>query len=213
MSPKLKAALALAGAVAFVALSVMAYASPALPGDVALTHLAQGWRPSALDGVLRSVSLIGYGPVALAITLLVAGGLYVVGRRWDAVFAAATLLADAAGVIVKMVIARPRPETALVQDYDKLLPFSFPSGHATHAFAFYGFLFFVVAALPGSIAWRRGAQVALVLLIALTGLSRVYLDAHWPSDVAGGFLLGALTLGGLLEARRRILSYPKPVED
>lgn len=204
MNSKLQSALALAGVVAFVALSVAAHLSPAFPGDAALAHLAQGWRPPLLDGLLRGVSFIGYGLVALAITLVVAAGLYAVGRRWDAVFAAATLLGDAAGVVLKTVIARPRPEVGLAQDYDKLLSFSFPSGHATHAFVFYGYLIVVVAALPLSATWRRVAQAVLSLLIALTGLSRVYLGAHWPSDVVGGWLLGALTLWALLAARRRI---------
>ena len=209
MSFKLKATVALAGVVAFAALAVAVHLSPTLPGDVTLAHLAQGWRPPFLDGLLRGVSLIGYGPVALAISLLAAVGLYTLGRRRDAVFAVATLLGDAAAVVLKVVVARPRPEAAFAQE----LTFSFPSGHATHTFIFYGYLIVVVAALPLSATWRRVMQVALVLLIALTGLSRVYLGAHWPSDVAGGWLLGALLLWALLAARRRILSYPKPVED
>jgi len=204
VSFKLKAALALAGVVAFAALAVAAHLSPTFTGDAALARLAQGWRPPFLDGLLRGVSFIGYGLPALVVTLAAAAGLYAVGRRWDAVFAVATLLGDAADVVLKVVVARPRPGVEFARDYETLLTFSFPSGHATHTFIFYGYLIVVVAALPVGATWRRAAQAALALLIVLTGLSRVYLGAHWPSDVVGGWLLGALMLWALLAARRRI---------
>jgi undecaprenyl-diphosphatase len=79
--------------------------------------------------------------------------------------------------------------------------FSFPSGHAASAAA----LFIILAFLTGLRAsaparWTIGGLAAL--LIGLTGLSRIYVGAHWASDVLAGLALGgALALMGILLAR------------
>lgn len=68
--------------------------------------------------------------------------------------------------------------------------FSFPSGHSTMAVVTLGLLAWLVAGGQGG-RWRRLALVPILLLIVLILFSRVYLAAHWPSDVVGGMLLGA----------------------
>jgi len=74
---------------------------------------------------------------------------------------------------------------------------SFPSGHATGSFAF-------AAAITSEVAHHRPAHAKLVGALAfggafLDGVSRVYRDTHWPSDVAAGALVG--TMSGLLVTR------------
>lgn len=90
----------------------------------------------------------------------------------------------------KIAFHRPRPDIA----YYIELGFSFPSGHATLAVAFYGFLtyFFVRETKK----WRRKVVIlflGLVVIFAI-GLSRLYLGVHYVSDVWGGFLSGSLIL-------------------
>jgi undecaprenyl-diphosphatase len=107
-------------------------------------------------------------------------------------------LVTAAGYAVKAVckygIARPRPTPELVSVLTHPGDYSFPSGHTVHYVVFLGFLSFLTLVLvrPRLLRWPLlGVNGALVLLV---GPSRVYLGAHWASDVLGGYLLGGALL-------------------
>lgn len=98
--------------------------------------------------------------------------------------ATSSALATLASQVLKRLARRPRPAAALrgfvprSQDPDE---FSFPSGHTAAAFA-------VAVALSGGSPLLAGLTLALAAGIAL---SRIYLGAHYPLDVAAGVLLGA----------------------
>jgi len=94
--------------------------------------------------------------------------------------------------LIKLLLRRARPMT----EYAKKLLFasySFPSGHATAAsvgFGLLAYLAFGIYAAP----WNLVIAIALCAFALLVGLSRIYLGAHYPSDVIGGFLLGTIGL-------------------
>jgi undecaprenyl-diphosphatase len=105
---------------------------------------------------------------------------------------------------IKMFIARPRPAAPEVEVFRAHSGQSFPSGHVTFYVCYFGFLFFVAyALLPERTPARRAAFTLCVLMIALVGLSRVYLGAHWPSDTIGAYFLGGLWLAFSLYLYRR----------
>lgn len=89
--------------------------------------------------------------------------------------------------VMKEVFRRVRPPDPLI---DGLSNFSFPSGHATSAFIFYGLICYLV----WKSGWRAPIKwiliIALLLLATLIGFSRIYLRVHYPSDVAAGFCIG-----------------------
>lgn len=98
--------------------------------------------------------------------------------------------------LIKLAVGRPRPPLAsAVRHFSE---YSFPSGHATQAIVAWGLLAAIAAgATP---RWgRKVAAWAAALLIAVTvGATRLYLGAHWFTDVAGGLVLGALWLSAIL---------------
>ena len=93
-------------------------------------------------------------------------------------------------VVIKLMVNRPRPP---VPDVGVALG-AFPSGHAIHAVVLFGLLVPVVYVLFRSevLAWAV-AGIGVVGILAV-GMSRVYLGAHWPSDILASYLIGATLL-------------------
>jgi len=110
-------------------------------------------------------------------------------RRLALLMGVSAALGEGASEMVKQLVHRPRPATAAALQTFGL---SFPSGHAMMAAVAYLTLG-AVAARAERTAARRRLLIALTLaLVGLIGATRVYLGAHWPSDVLAGWTLGAL---------------------
>lgn len=152
-------------------------------------------RDGSISDVMRVVTAIG-SPVVVVLTVgavcmfLVATGRWRPGHGW--VLIPITLAGAGVSVsIAKSVLDRARPPVALQALGSDADGFGFPSGHATLTIAGYGLL----AVLLCRRALRRRSRVIVwsVAAVAITtvGVSRVYLGAHWPTDIAAGWLLGA----------------------
>jgi undecaprenyl-diphosphatase len=99
---------------------------------------------------------------------------------------------------LKVTIERPRPSAEHVRFESQPDSFSFPSGHAESAFLLYGLIFYFASIHIHDWRWRLPVQIACVVIIILSGIERVYVGHHWPSDVIGGYYIGALILAGLI---------------
>jgi undecaprenyl-diphosphatase len=183
--------------VAFAVLAFYARANAYFAWDRAVAHWVQNLRAPVLDWSMYFVSYIGYGVIPYAIAAATFFAFLAARRRSEAY---ALLLSTAgSGLLnrtIKMLIARPRPAAPDVNVFRLHGGQSFPSGHVTFYVCYFGFLFFVAyALLPKRSLARRLALTLTSLMIALVGLSRVYLGAHWPSDTIGAYFLGGLWLG------------------
>jgi len=108
--------------------------------------------------------------------------------------------------LLKFVFSRPRP---LIPLLEPARGFSFPSGHAMMSFSFYGVLIFMVYENVRNQYLKWGLIIALLFLIFLIGLSRVYLRVHYASDVIAGFAAGFIWVVLSLSIVGRIEKYSK----
>lgn len=175
-----------------------------LPGDRALATQIDG-----LLSVHSGVWLGAFTSSAMVTPLLVlAAVLWARKGRWER---AAT--AVVAYIASKMILqagwttwSRDRPADVAGGELIPAGLASFPSGHSVQAWTVYGLLVLWWAASTDR-AWERA--LAWALLIAgsvILGVGRVRIGAHYPSDIAGGLLLGALWLAGAAWAERAVRS-------
>jgi undecaprenyl-diphosphatase len=165
--------------------------------DYSVTKKIQKW-PSGVRGVMLIATLIGQPIFTVGIGAMVAGiGL---GQVDTSLFEAGLIIivTFGIGVLMKLLLRRDRPITEYVA-HMRMATFSMPSGHAAGAVVAYGFLAYVGWTLFGQ-PWPWIAVGLGTALIILIGLSRIYLGAHYPSDVIIGWLLGALGLGFIIFA-------------
>ncbi|MFP5506046.1 MAG: VTT domain-containing protein [Gammaproteobacteria bacterium] len=176
--------------------------------DPFLHAALQELRNPVADRVL--VFFSGLGDGVLLSSLLLIGFLWLFARKrrhaalhWLAAVLAALVLTR----LLKWVVAAPRPQAL----YDGLSAHSFPSAHASLSVAVYGFLAVLVAReLSATRRWIP--YVGVALLVIPIGFSRLYLGAHWLSDVLAGTGLGlaCVALFGIAYRRHpaRPLGWP-----
>src|ERR1051326_6493605 len=172
--------------------------------DLSVARWMQGWHTFWLDVLMHSVSELGFSPLAPIFVVFPMAFVYILGLKWETVM---LLLASAGvGVLnagVKLIVQRQRPTADLVNVFSVLNDYSFPSGHVLLFTAFLGFLLFLIYTLTPR-SWVRTFGLSMLgVLIALVGVSRVYLGQHWPSDVIGAYLLGSLWLALMIYLYRK----------
>jgi membrane-associated phospholipid phosphatase len=156
--------------------------------DRPVTRALVGIRDPVLTDIMHAITALGGTAFVTAVVAVAAVGSYYVTRRrrWPTFLLATILGAVALDNFVKYVINRPRPMLRPLVD-----PFgsSFPSGHTAAAAALCGALAFLLSRDRG-----RGTQAAIWatagVIVVLVAVSRIYLGAHWLTDVVGGAVLG-----------------------
>ncbi len=141
---------------------------------------------------MNAVTLVGDPVVVTLIATYGSLTAYRLGFKEASWALLATIIASGLNGILKQFTRRTRPNTLYVKRM-RFKTYSFPSGHAFGAMLTYSLLtYFAIQklALPFSLI----LSCLFGLLIVLVGVSRVYLGAHYPSDVLVGWLIGAISL-------------------
>jgi undecaprenyl-diphosphatase len=148
--------------------------------------------PQWLNPIMLAATFIGEPVVVLSVATGVGVTAWFRGAHRIAYAEVAAMIGFAGNTVLKYIFHRARPHTMYVQ-HMKIKSYSFPSGHAYGGMVIYGLLAYLAYKyLPHP--WNLLSAILLIILIGVIGVSRVYLGAHFPSDVAVGWLLGAITL-------------------
>jgi undecaprenyl-diphosphatase len=133
-------------------------------------------------------------------------------RRWVRAGAMlGSLLALPTFYLIKETVRRARPVSEFVRAHG-LHDYSFPSGHSTGSAAVYGVMtILIMSRVPQR--WKVPVAAGGALLIFCIGLSRVYLGAHFPTDVLGGWLLGLVFASVIRTITLMFAKKQSPLED
>jgi len=183
----------------FALFTALVYFLPTTFIDIEFSEEVQEQSSPALNFIMKSISWFGSSTAALGITLGTALLFFICKFRKEALFSASTLIVSLLTFGIKVLINRPRPTADLVNIIEKAQHQSFPSGHTSYYVAFYGFITFLMLRLTNIKRIIRIPVIILSLFLIFTvPFSRIYLGAHWFTDVAGGFILGLVVLYGII---------------
>ena len=193
----------------FAALTMFVASGATGAVDSAIEQTVYSWRSPGLNTLLEAITYCGNTASIITLTLVLLA-LPQTRIRYGLPVFIADVLTTALKVVVKNLIARPRPDAIYF-----LVPesgYSFPSGHSITSIAVYGMLAWLIwyyhktdaavgthglgaeaAAAAKMPAKKRALMILCAFLSVAIGLSRIYVGVHHPTDVLGGFLAGIAT--------------------
>ncbi|WP_188584109.1 phosphatase PAP2 family protein [Azorhizobium oxalatiphilum] len=156
-----------------------------VPGDLA-TPIGPRW----LVESMRDLTALGGTTVLTLMTLAVICFLLMVRKHHTAILVTVSVAGGALiSSLLKWGISRPRPD--LVPHGMEVYSQSFPSGHSMMSAVVYLTLGAVLARTQASLRVKTFLFGIAIALTVVVGISRLYLGVHWPTDVLGGWTLGA----------------------
>lgn len=158
------------------------------PGDETAFEIVERLHSGFLLALAKIVTFLGSGLWTWSLTAVCAA-LLAARRRWAevAVLLAGMTISSVGFHEIKDALDRPRPADPLVDARGS----AFPSGHATHSVLYVWLAVTIVLRLRPGMAQASLVVAGGIVLTILIGLSRVYLNVHYMSDVFGGWALGA----------------------
>ena len=185
----------------FVSIARRASATSILTAyDNQISALLRAFRTPNLTRILWFFTVLGDPRVAFSVTAIVVLLLLLWGRRLDALLVTAAVAGGALlGEVAKLVFHKSRPDAALAL-IKSPSSFSLPSGHALYALLFWGAVGYLLVRTATTTFRKVAVFVACATVVVMTGLSRIYLGVHWPSDVLASWMLALAWLSACVGA-------------
>lgn len=173
-------------------------------------HLFRSLRTPVTDNVMLVITFLGAKSVILPL-LIVLSAWFAWTKRWRTAIhtLALGILTVSSIAAMKWMIHEPRPWGILQNNFDG---FSFPSGHAALSIIFYLGLGLLLARQIAA-TYHRLIFILASIIIAAIGVSRLYLGAHWFTDVIGGWLVGAALLMLVTMSYHRQAEFPHKLKE
>jgi membrane-associated phospholipid phosphatase len=179
---------------ATVFVTMMAAGNNVLSFDVSISRAVQGSGIPGLAEMANFVSVAG-GTIAM-FTVGAAILLWLVraGHYAATVPVLAALALRIGNAVIKTTVDSPRPTSDYVRVLEDPTGNGFPSAHVMGVVLLYGVIVILANELITSRLVRLPVQIVSVAMILMVGPGRIYTGAHWPTDVLGAYLYGALFL-------------------
>lgn len=188
----------------FVMLTALIHTTDVQSFDLRLSLAIQSTHGLFLDRIMEGFTYLGsIGTVLIVVAVAVVFFLKVKKGKTAGIIIV-SLLSYPVNVIIKNFIERNRPYSSIVRVLSPNSGFSFPSGHAMISMTVYGIIAYLLWVYLKEGRQRIITLVTATLVIFFIGLSRIYLGAHWPTDVIGGWIAGLVSILLLAEIHKKI---------
>jgi undecaprenyl-diphosphatase len=199
--------LAVGGLALVAVLAALVTTGVAAPIDHAIIHAIRDPELARHLTVLRPITELGSTPaVTIIAAVTVVAGVAIGPWIHGVIGAAVIVLASLGTSILKVLIARERPD--LLEPIVVERGFAFPSGHSALGMVAWGILAVLISRSRLPVAARRAIVAGAAVIVFLIGVSRIWLGVHYPTDVVAGWIAGATIVLGYAEITRAVSSEP-----
>jgi cation-transporting ATPase E len=169
--------------------------------DAATKSLVQLERLPWLERPMRALSALGSGYVLFPLGGVACGLLALRHRGLALALPLIGIGAQLVTAVTKYAVGRPRPN---------LRAYGYPSGHALGVMVFFGLAIYALWSIDAPRAWRRLVLVLAILVTPAVAMSRLYLNAHWATDILGGVAAGTAFVAAAILAVDRLFAKVGP---
>ncbi len=185
--------------IAFIALAIVVGNHPINNFDISISKFVQQFHHPKLDQVMVWISAFGNVSIAFVSMIITATLFFIFKYKREAILVIAISFTGLITFSLKRLFNRPRPTDEYVTIIESYKNNSFPSGHTLSYVVFFGFIIFLMRQLKNIPGYLRNTITCFACFMFIFGpISRIYLGAHWCTDILGGVLIGLVYLNVLI---------------